>query len=504
MRRFFSAGLKKSGFTLIEVLLYVGILAIVSGFLASILTVTVKIQNQQLALYEVSSQLNFVMNYIRRVTRDSSNIEIEAGKALSYAKIRTQDSAKDPTTVVVSGNQIEIKEGSAASTTLTNTYVNVDNLTFTKYTNYPGHDSLGVNLDLSFNTTNPNFSFSKVLNSAIARVSAATFDSALTPGSSGVYDFGLSGAQWRNGFFSGNVGIGVAAPTSKLEVNGNIGIRGTAAVGNNLLADLSTVGSGGGSGYGGSLLFKTTSPSNVSNEWLRITDSGFVGIGVASPVATLDINGSVNIKSTYDLTWGGAYGAGIPTIVGVSGGSAYIGFYPAGSTSGEKVRIDNAGNVGIGTSNPGQKLSVVGTIESTSGGIKFPDGTTQTTAAISGGSADYDSGWTLVNAIGQSERVFNTGINVEYLKRIVILQCGALSGGLCSTRIRESTSHYSDPGTANINPVTVTQRGGIIYVGLTFGWWAWGFWDGATASYVQTGDADGNTQTAYYRVFAWK
>ncbi len=39
------------------------------------------------------------------------------------------------------------------------------------------------------------------------------------------------------------------------------------------------------------------------------------------------------------------------------------------------------GNVGVGTTSPNQKLSVVGTIESSSGGFKFPDGTTQTTAA---------------------------------------------------------------------------------------------------------------------------
>jgi hypothetical protein len=45
------------------------------------------------------------------------------------------------------------------------------------------------------------------------------------------------------------------------------------------------------------------------------------------------------------------------------------------------IAVTPAGNVGIGTSAPGQKLTVAGTIESTSGGVKFPDGSTQTTAA---------------------------------------------------------------------------------------------------------------------------
>ncbi len=47
----------------------------------------------------------------------------------------------------------------------------------------------------------------------------------------------------------------------------------------------------------------------------------------------------------------------------------------------ERLRVTPAGNVGIGTTTPGQLLSVAGTIESTTGGVKFPDGTTQTTAA---------------------------------------------------------------------------------------------------------------------------
>jgi hypothetical protein len=42
----------------------------------------------------------------------------------------------------------------------------------------------------------------------------------------------------------------------------------------------------------------------------------------------------------------------------------------------------STGNVGIGTTSPGQKLTVAGTIETTSGGVKYPDGTTQTTGAL--------------------------------------------------------------------------------------------------------------------------
>jgi hypothetical protein len=60
-------------------------------------------------------------------------------------------------------------------------------------------------------------------------------------------------------------------------------------------------------------------------------------------------------------------------------------FLTNNGTLNEWMRITSAGNVGIGTTTPAQKLSVAGILESTTGGYKFPDGTIQTTASSGGG-----------------------------------------------------------------------------------------------------------------------
>jgi hypothetical protein len=49
-------------------------------------------------------------------------------------------------------------------------------------------------------------------------------------------------------------------------------------------------------------------------------------------------------------------------------------------SNGTDLYYDDGGSVGIGTDSPGEALSVNGTIESMSGGFRFPDGTLQTTA----------------------------------------------------------------------------------------------------------------------------
>jgi hypothetical protein len=68
----------------------------------------------------------------------------------------------------------------------------------------------------------------------------------------------------------------------------------------------------------------------------------------------------------------------------------------------ERMRITADGKVGIGATAPGQALTVAGIVESTAGGVKFPDGTTQGTAA-----AGYTAGSGLTLSGSQFSALFS-------------------------------------------------------------------------------------------------
>jgi hypothetical protein len=90
--------------------------------------------------------------------------------------------------------------------------------------------------------------------------------------------------------------------------------------------------------------------STAGTNAVTIDASQNVGVGTTTPAVKLQVNGSIALAAANNLSWGGAYGAGIPTIAGSSSG---ILFYPSGSTLGERARIDSSGNLLVGLTSAG-------------------------------------------------------------------------------------------------------------------------------------------------------
>jgi type II secretory pathway pseudopilin PulG len=229
--------ISKRGFSLIELLLYVGILAITSGLLVSILLTTTRVQISETTSNEVNSQLNFTLQTIQRLVRESSNIEtvginnIETDPdvtELVYMKLRMEDPLLDPTCISQVENSIRITQGPQSTypndrkCKKSNHPDNIYNITtdkvkvpktptpgleIVKYSNPPAHDSVQIDLTLSYSPTNPQAQVTRTLQSAVGRASAATFDSDLLPGATGIRNIGQPTTRWLNGYFGGDVEI---------------------------------------------------------------------------------------------------------------------------------------------------------------------------------------------------------------------------------------------------------------------------------------------------------
>lgn len=137
--------------------------------------------------------------------------------------------------------------------------------------------------------------------------------------------------------------------------------------------------------------------------------AGNVGIGTTTPSARLTIGGG---NLVVDANAGSILLNG--TGVGLSIGATQIGTTTASdfflrTNSQDRLTIQSGGNVGIGLTGPTSKLEVAGTISSTTGGFKFPDGTTKATGTLdAAGVVRSDGG----NASGSSVNMLTLNLNL--------------------------------------------------------------------------------------------
>jgi hypothetical protein len=231
---------------------------------------------------------------------------------------------------------------------------------------------------------------------------------------------GQSNTGGNNNTFLGNfTGVATTSGAQNTFVGGNVGSRNTTGIRNSFVG--MSAGQNNTTGSNNTFFGDFSGPSNSSednNTFIGARANGAAGITNATALGYFAIvtqsnslvlgnNASVGIGTTgpgfkLHVIDSGNTGLRVQTdtpggTVASFGGNGNFQVDAPGVVGG-RFLLTEGGKVGIGTATPTEKLSVAGTIQSTSGGFKFPDGTVQTTAAL------------LSSSIGETHTAYIPGI----------------------------------------------------------------------------------------------
>jgi prepilin-type N-terminal cleavage/methylation domain-containing protein len=127
----------QQGYTLIELLLYVSLIGILLGAVTVFLGASLDAQVKNQSISEVEQQGSLTAEYIARTIRNADSITAPAGgTSAASLSLVVPTSSLSPTVFNLAGSPgaLQVKEGAASAIPLTNSKVEVSNLSFTNLT----------------------------------------------------------------------------------------------------------------------------------------------------------------------------------------------------------------------------------------------------------------------------------------------------------------------------------------------------------------------------------
>jgi len=154
-----------AGFTLLELLIYVAIFAVITVLLANIFIALSKSNGQSNAKSEVDSAIRFSNQLLSQDLKNASAVSVPSSGSSNSLTLTRAD-----TTIIydISSGALRRKEGSADPVSLTNTNIVVGTPTFTRIENTNAvfnttNVSIKINMTFSYNSSSPDWSYSASL-----------------------------------------------------------------------------------------------------------------------------------------------------------------------------------------------------------------------------------------------------------------------------------------------------------------------------------------------------
>ena len=319
--------------------------------------------------------------------------EMTKGSCSNYCsiKLRVDDPTLDPTIISSDIAGVYVQEGTGEKVTLTTAKTRISSLKFTKVGNPGGLSTVTVDFAMIYNPDDPQLRVEKRLASAIAHVSAATFDSDLLPDATESRNIGGTSLKWNNLILSG--GINITGPDSVGEQIGVSMARGVSHGASSISQYYVNASPYNKYGQrydvGGTPMLYLEGDIGQSSRRAFFMN-GNVGIGTTSPAAQLDVvsaGSRATLRAAGDtlvsswqarlLLQGDDY-RGVGMWLASNTGGTYSPWFlgrPYASTgftigynatqpeylTSSKLFISTNGNVGIGTTSPAATLDVSGT-----------------------------------------------------------------------------------------------------------------------------------------------
>jgi hypothetical protein len=217
----------------------------------------------------------------------------------------------------------------------------------------------------------------------------------------------------------------------------------------------------GGNNYGSALIFSTRADAGNTVEYVRITSSGNVGIGTASPSSQLHINQSTAATIRLQSSSNTCFVEGNNSYLDLHGGSQAIRMVTG---SAERLRIDSSGNVGVGTTSPTANLHVVKStsqtdIDSGTQVVSITNTASDTSGNLTGIRLRQDNGTNVANGyIGLS----STG---SVATRANLIIATPNTSGNSTERLRIDSSGQVGIGASPIDQLTIGGTGRISLLG---------------------------------------